>query len=75
MTLPDDITRCMGIDPDKRYMCPERHGDNWPANHDEMGRITQHAHTVRRQILADGRAVGLADADITAAIRRYRHAR
>lgn len=24
MTQPDD-TRCMGIDPDKRYMCPERH--------------------------------------------------
>ena len=25
MTLPDDEPRCMGIDPDKRYMCPERH--------------------------------------------------
>ena len=25
MTLPNDITRCMGIDRDQRYMCPDRH--------------------------------------------------
>lgn len=25
MPLPADVTRCMGIDPDKRHMCPDRH--------------------------------------------------
>lgn len=37
MSLPADITRCMGVDPNRRYICPERescqrHTDNRPGH-------------------------------------------
>lgn len=31
--LPADVTRCLGIDPDKRYICPDRHICKRHTNH------------------------------------------